>query len=139
MMDKEVLLLTAAERIKAVRKAQEPKLSQTEFGEKLGVSRGVVNNLELGRVEPTELMIRSIARTFNVDEVWLRTGAGTMEVQATRKENIAAFFHDLRGDDDDSFRVRLVSALAELNEDEWALLADMAEKLVKEQKNNPDE
>lgn len=50
------------------------KLSQTEFGEKLGVSRSVINNLERELVELKEHMIKLICQTFNVNEDWLRNG-----------------------------------------------------------------
>ena len=44
------------DRIKAIRIAL--KLSQREFGERLGVSRDVISNLEYGRVQPKELLLR---------------------------------------------------------------------------------
>lgn len=59
------------------------KLSQTDFGEKLGVSRDVINNLENARVEPKELMIKTICSLLSVNEHWLRTGDGEMFVQTS--------------------------------------------------------
>lgn len=54
------------------------KLSQTAFAEKIGVSRSVVKNLELGVVEIKEHMIKLICSTFNINEDWLKTGDGDM-------------------------------------------------------------
>jgi transcriptional regulator with XRE-family HTH domain len=54
------------------------KLTQAAFGDRLGVSRSVVNNWERGVVEPTEMVIRHFHNTFNVREEWLRTGEGSM-------------------------------------------------------------
>ena len=62
-------------------------LSQAAFGEKLGVSRSVVNNWERGVVEPTEMVIFHIRNTFNVNEHWLRTGEGEM-FQETAKSYV---------------------------------------------------
>lgn len=69
--------------LKALRKAL--KLTQTEFGEKLGVTRSVVKNWEYGAVEPTEMAIRHICNTFQVNEEWLRTGKGVMFVESPQE------------------------------------------------------
>lgn len=62
------------ERIKKIRAWE--GLSQTAFGQKIGVSRDVINNLELGRVEPKDSIIKLICFTYHVNEEWLRTGQG---------------------------------------------------------------
>lgn len=51
-------------------------LSQTAFGSRLGVSRDVVNNLERGRVEAKEHIVKLICSEYHVSEKWLRTGEG---------------------------------------------------------------
>lgn len=60
------------DRIKAVREAL--KLSQREFGERLGVSRDVISNIEYGRVQPKELLLRHIRELYKVNEHWLNSG-----------------------------------------------------------------
>lgn len=55
-------------------KIENKKISQTEFGEKIGVSRSVIKNLELGIVETKEHIIKLICQTFSVNEEWLRNG-----------------------------------------------------------------
>ncbi|MCI2105434.1 MAG: helix-turn-helix transcriptional regulator [Intestinimonas sp.] len=65
-------------RIREIRKHLD--LSQREFGEKLGVSRDVMANIENNRVEPSELFVNYLCSTFNVSESWLRTGEGDMFV-----------------------------------------------------------
>ena len=64
------------DRIKAIRIAL--KLSQREFGERLGVSRDVISNLEYGRVQPKELLLRHICELYSVNEEWLFHGEGRM-------------------------------------------------------------
>lgn len=63
-------------RIKLVRQAM--KLSQREFGEKLGVSRDVISNLEYNRVQPKPLLLRHICSLYGVNPVWMETGEGEM-------------------------------------------------------------
>lgn len=64
------------ERIKQLRK--ELKLSGEKFGEKLGVKRSAISDIETGRNNLTDQMFLSICREFNVNENWLRTGEGEM-------------------------------------------------------------
>ncbi|MEG0512939.1 MAG: helix-turn-helix transcriptional regulator [Clostridia bacterium] len=56
-----------AKRIQLVRMDQHPKLTQTEFGERLGVSKDVVANLEYGRVTPSESIVKLMCVTFNLN------------------------------------------------------------------------
>lgn len=69
-------MLDIPNRIKELRKAL--NLSQTKFGEKLGVSKSVVVNLELERVELKEFMLNLICKTYNVNPLWLTEGKGDM-------------------------------------------------------------
>ena len=61
-------------RIKEIRK--EHKLTQVEFGEQIGVKGNTITGYETGLRNPTEAIILSICREFNVNEHWLRTGEG---------------------------------------------------------------
>ena len=54
------------------------RLSQTQFGEKLGVSKDVIANLELSRVELKDMMLILICKTFIVNHLWLTEGQGEM-------------------------------------------------------------
>ena len=58
------------ERIREIRKAL--KLTQVEFGEKIGVKGNTVTNYETGLRNPTDAVLLSICREFNVNEMWLR-------------------------------------------------------------------
>jgi Predicted transcriptional regulators len=66
-------------RVKDVREALH--LSQKEFGEKLGVSRDVISNIEYGRVQPKDLLLRHMCELYKVNEQWLQTGEGEMFVE----------------------------------------------------------
>ena len=70
------------ERIKELRK-NHLNLSQTAFGEKLGVSRSVINNIErnvLARPDQKLSLLKLICSEFNVSEEWLLNGIGPMYV-----------------------------------------------------------
>lgn len=67
---------TVGERIKELRDSL--KLSQAEFGENLGVSRDVINNLERDRVNVAKDRLILIAEKYKVRYEWLKTGEGPM-------------------------------------------------------------
>lgn len=120
------------ERIKLLR-TEQLHMTQTEFGEALGVKRDVINNIENNRLknpEKQEPIYRLMCEKFNVSEEWLRTGNGEMFIPLTRDQLITGFAADLIMEDD-TFKKRLVEALAKLDESEWEVLEKLAENLIK--------
>jgi transcriptional regulator with XRE-family HTH domain len=77
-------LKTIQERIKFIRK--EKNLNQEEFGERLGVGKYVIANIELNRVEPKELLINHICDIYSINKEWILNGTG--EVYQTTEKNI---------------------------------------------------
>lgn len=71
------------ERIKFLRK-NHLKLSQEAFGEQLGVSRSVINNIErnaLARPDQKLSLIKLICKEFLVNEDWLLNGNDPMFIE----------------------------------------------------------
>ncbi len=63
-------------RIKQARKAL--GLTQEEFAKRLGTVQNTITGYETGRREPSNVVISSICREFDINENWLRTGEGEM-------------------------------------------------------------
>lgn len=61
------------ERLKLLREAL--GLTQTDFGNKLGLARNTIANYEGGLREPNDAILKLICKTFNVDYYWLSKGA----------------------------------------------------------------
>ena len=118
------------ERIKKLRK--ELGLTQQEFADKLGVARNNIAGYEAGNRNPSDAAISLICTKCNVNESWLRTGEGNIFPPIDRQTEIARLTKQLLNEDEDSFKNRLISVLANLSEDQWSLLAEIAEKLTKE-------
>ena len=119
-----------AERITKVIK--DKAKTKTEFAEKLNISQSFVSRLASGEKEPSDRTIADICREYDVNEDWLRTGRGDPYIQLSRDEELAQFFGEVMKGEDPDFRRRLLSVMSRLTTDEWALLEQMAWKLVDE-------
>lgn len=120
------------ERLKELRKAL--GLTQQEFADRLHIKRTNIGNYEVGVSLPTDSVIALICREFNISEEWLRNGTGEMFIPMTRDEEIATFIGGIQADVDDTFKKRLISVLAKLDENEWDLLEKIAEDIVNSKK-----
>ena len=115
-------------RFKELRK--ELKLTQEEFANKMNLSRSYINLIEMGRKVPAERTIKDICREFGVNYEWLTEGTGEMFIQNKRKSEIADFVGSVLNREADSFKIRLVEILANLNESEWETLQKLANALA---------
>ena len=124
--------MSQGQRVKELRK--ELNLTLEKFGKPLGVGKTAISKIENGENSLTDQMIISICREYNASEEWLRTGEGEMFLPLTRNQVITDFAADLIKEED-SFRSRLIEALAKLSEDEWEVLEKIAKNLSKKEKD----
>lgn len=118
------------ERIKELRKVL--GLSREEFANKLGLnSRGKIENIELGRTSLDEPFLDLICKTYNINPKWLRTGRGEMFIELSKDEQIEDFIGELLSDEEDSFKRRLISGLAALDENGWTVLEKFLDSIQK--------
>lgn len=117
------------ERLKRLRKALD--LTQQDFADRIGIKRNSYANYETGRNIPIDAIILSMCREFNVNEEWLRTGKGTMFVERTKDEQIEEFIGKLLQNEDDSFKRKLISGLAALDETGWNVLESFLDSIQK--------
>lgn len=103
---------------------------KAEFARTLNVSQAFVSQMCSGERMPSDRTIADICREFDVSEEWLRNGTGPMFVEKTRDEELAEFFGHVLARDD--FKQRLLAALSRLDESEWAMLEQVARKLLDE-------
>ena len=113
------------ERIKYLRK-DILKLTQQEFSDSLKISRSNMGNIEIGRIAVTDRVICDICEKFNINEEWLRTVNGSMYIELSKEEYIAAFISSILKNKEDSFKKRYVAMLSKLDEDGWEALEKVA-------------
>lgn len=116
-------------RVRELRKSLQ--LTLEKFGKPLGVGKTAISKIENGENNLTDQMILAICREYNVDENWLRTGEGEMFEKLNRQQELAQLTATLFKEEEDSFKSRLIMALAQLNEEEWELLEKISNKIVK--------
>lgn len=117
------------DRLKKLRKTLD--LTQQAFANRIGMKQNTIAQYEMGRTIPSDAIIFSICREFNVNENWLRTGEGDMFMEMSRDEQIEEFIGDLLHGEEDSFKRRLISGLAALDENGWKVLEDFLDSIQK--------
>ena len=70
--------MTQGDRVKEIRKSL--GLTLEKFGQRIGVGKSTISDIENGRRSLSEHMTKSICREFGVDYMWLTTGEGEMFV-----------------------------------------------------------
>lgn len=117
-------------RIKQIRK--EKNLTQVEFGERIGVKGNTVTNYETGLRNPTDAVILSICREFNVNEDWLRNGTGDIYIE--KDGSFTELLSELEESDDD-FIKSLITVYMGLDEDSKSALRKIAKGMAEKYKS----
>ena len=116
------------ERVKELRKAL--GLSGEKFGERLGITRSAISDIERGRNSLSEGNILSICREFNVNEEWLRNGNGEMFIETKSDNELFKWAGKVLGSKDMTFRKAFVNALSKLSEDDWEKVEKFTRSLI---------
>lgn len=114
-------------RIKELR--SELGLSQEEFANKVGLTKNYISLVETGKRELATRTAKSICRIFYVNEDWLVSGNGEMFLEKSKESLLTDFFSDVLKPDS-GFKKRLVSALAELDDDGWSNLEKFIDSIA---------
>lgn len=122
------------ERLKQIRKNDSHGKTQDSFAEFLGISKQNVSSYELGRRTPTDAVIQLICQKCKVNESWLRTGQGEPYIHRSKDEEIAEMLMDIQLDGEDTFKHRLISALARLDENGWKTIEKFVDDIIDKNK-----
>lgn len=72
------------ERLKKLRRTLD--LTQQAFADSIGLKQNTIAQYEMGRTVPSDAILFSICREFNVNEEWLRDGSGEMFLPESTSE-----------------------------------------------------
>lgn len=118
--------MTQGERIREVRKTL--GLTLEKFGEKIGMKKNSVSQLENGKNSVTEQVVKAICREYNVDYIWLTTGEGEMFVD-TDDDFIERIDRIMAGEDE--ARKNLFKFMLELSDEDIAALDRLMKKAIR--------
>lgn len=128
--DEESLTSSINERVRILRKHL--KLTQTEFGKKIGVAGNTITNYENGNRNLSPQTVKLICREFNVSYAWLVGGEGEMY---TNVDNIHGKIEQILSGENE-FAIAVFKAFAELDEQHWHALNDFIDKINENRKKN---
>lgn len=123
--------MTQGERIREVRKNL--GLTLEKFGEKIGMKKNSVSQLENGKNSVTEQVVKAICREYNVDYMWLTTGDGEMFID-TDDDFIERIDRIMAGEDE--ARKSLFKFMLELSDEDIAALDRLMKKAIEFTQNN---
>ena len=123
--------MTQGERIREVRNTL--GLTLEKFGDRLGVTKVAISNIEKGNRNLTEQMTKAICREFNVDYMWLTTGDGEMFID-NDDDFIERIDCIMAGEDE--ARKNLFKFMLELSDDDIAALDRLMKKAIEFAQNN---
>lgn len=124
--------MTQGERVKAIRKAKE--MSMEQFGERIGnISKSTISNIENGNRNLTDLMLKSICSEFNVNEDWLRTGAGGPENMFIPEYMRYLNTVGRLGNEQNEFKKFCINMLMELPDKYWDYIYEEFKKFEKKE------
>lgn len=126
------------DRIKEIRKQK--GLTQSEFGERVGVKGNTITTYENGTRTPSDAVIISICREFGVNETWLRTGEGEMFLDLGPDAQLEKIFDQIQLSGDDTIRAIIRTYWGLSDQDKAVIrrvILELADQIKKGQGENP--
>ena len=123
--------MTPGERVNAVRRSK--KMTMEQFGEQIGVQKSAISKIEKDKVNLSEQTIKSICREFNVNEDWLRTGAGGPENMFIPEDMRYLNTVGKLGNEQNEFKKFCINMLMELPDKYWDYIYEEFKKFEKKE------
>ena len=123
--------MTQGERVKSVR--DEKHMTLEEFGKRLNVTKVTMSNIERGHRDLTERMLKDICREFNVNEDWLRTGAGGPDNMFIPEDMRYLNTVGKLGNEQNEFKKFCINMLMDLPDKYWNYIYEEFKKFEKKE------
>lgn len=114
------------DRIKQIRKYL--RLSQPEFGKRLGVSRDVIANIDRDAVEPKMLFLEHLCQVYKVNPDWLLHGEGEMFFDSPEdkdEDELADFFNAVLSNKKPEACKNTMLVFSRIKDDQWELVGSI--------------
>ena len=122
------------ERIKELR--HELKMSQEDFGKKLGVTKSAISRIEKKVYNVTDSMVKLICREFNVNYIWLVDGTGDMflDYESSILDSIDQIMFG-----ESEFHKNLIKMTVDLSIEELEVIEKLLDKYIDLKKKKADD
>ena len=100
------------DKLKLIRKTNE--MTQAEFAESIGISRGNLANIERGIVKPTQVFINCVSLMYHVDKNWLLDDNNDDLSGLNGNANIVSLIADKYSQLDDEYKKFIENQINEL-------------------------
>lgn len=124
--------MTQGERVRFIRKSSEVNLTLEKFGERIGLRKSSLSQIENNINSLTDSNIKAICREFRVNESWLRNGEGEPFKPFPEEDETSAYVSELLEDDNNPLYgliVEIVKTYVELSPTSQVVIKDFAKKL----------
>lgn len=121
--------MTENERVKSIRKSERVHLTQEKFGERIGLKKNSVSQIESGVNSLTDQVRKAICREFGVNYAWLTTGEGQM-FSETDDDMSALIERVMAGENE--FHKELFKTFARLDTEELLALERILDMFIQE-------
>lgn len=116
LVESEVNTLTQGERVRYIRKHENVNLTLEKFGERIGLKKSSLSQIENNVNSLTDSNIKAICREFRVNESWLRYGEGDPFKPLPEEDETAAYVSDLLEDDDNPLYIIIKETMKTFHE-----------------------
>lgn len=124
--------MTVNMRIKEIR--LENNLTMEKFGERIGVTKSTISNIENGNRNATEHMLKSICREFGYREEWLRDGIEPKQPPKLEEDELAEYIEDLLSTESPTYTVikSILNVYCKLDDKSRQLADNIVNKIIVE-------
>lgn len=119
---------TFGKRLKAAIKAS--KRQSKDIAADLGVTPTYLSAVTSDKSVASDRLANDICRILGINKRWLKTGKGDMYDPEDRLQAIARLTNDILEEEEDSFKSRLIVALAKLNAEDWKTLIKIYREIL---------
>lgn len=109
--------------------------SQDIFGEKMGISKSGVSALESGTRKVNNKHIRMLQMSYNINEVWLRTGEGNMFIEKQKSPVLDELKEEYKLTENE---LRLLEGYLDLPESDRKQFINIVHNLIEHANNTED-
>lgn len=119
--------ITERERIRELRESL--GLTREQFGQRVGVSKSVMTNIELDRAGLNPVLLQHICDVFGANRTWIETGEGEMFNDLGPDAAFERLCTEIAASDDE-FLKRAMRAYWELSDDRKQTVRDFIDQLA---------